>query len=222
MRLLSPKVLSAGLGLTLLAAPLAMAQSDHHMSPAHVAVHRVVTVHHSRVTHRGLTAGRVLATPDAQVILPILRDGEAFASELRIRLDRAQVLVTTAQLVGATRAVQVARAYNSDEDLAVSLPLLQPVALSRETRSALRRDGAVMAALRDQIEGQTDQVAPEPIRVERFRPRTVLSESMVTHWLRRDPGGLPKLVRAELAARSDESLGAQLVISASKPRWPNP
>jgi hypothetical protein len=56
------------------------------------------------------------------------------------------------------------------------------------------------------------------LRVNWIRPRTVLSESMVTHWLRRDPGGLPKLVRAELAARSDESLGAQLVISASKPR----
>ena len=58
------------------------------------------------------------------------------------------------------------------------------------------------------------------LRVNWIRPRTVLSESVVTHWLRRDPGGLPKLVRAELAARSDESLGAQLVISASKPRWP--
>jgi hypothetical protein len=41
---------------------------------------------------------------------------------------------------------------------------------------------------------------------------------MVTHWLRRDPGGLATLVQAELAARTDESLGAQLVISASKPR----
>ena len=51
-----------------------------------------------------------------------------------------------------------------------------------------------------------------------IRSRTVFSESMVTHWLRRDPGSLPKLVQAELAARSDESLGAQLVISASKPQ----
>jgi hypothetical protein len=34
--------------------------------------------------------------------------------------------------------------------------------------------------------------------------------------LRRAPGSLAKLVRAELEARSDESLGAQLVISASK------
>jgi len=49
-----------------------------------------------------------------------------------------------------------------------------------------------------------------------IRPRTVFSESMVTHVLRRDPASLPKLVRAELAARSDESLGAQLVISAVK------
>src|SRR5271166_3887449 len=54
------------------------------------------------------------------------------------------------------------------------------------------------------------------LRVNWIRSRTVFSESVVTHWLRRDPASLPRLVRAELAARSDESLGAQLVISASK------
>jgi hypothetical protein len=59
------------------------------------------------------------------------------------------------------------------------------------------------------------------LRVNWIRSRTVLAESVVTHWLRRDPGGLPRLLRAELAARSDGSLGAQLVISASKPRWPS-
>jgi SAM-dependent methyltransferase len=56
------------------------------------------------------------------------------------------------------------------------------------------------------------------LTVNWIRPRTVFSESMVTHVLRHDPASLPKLVRAELAARSDESLGAQLVISASKRR----
>ena len=58
------------------------------------------------------------------------------------------------------------------------------------------------------------------LRVNWIRSRTVLAESVVTHWLRRDPRGLPRLLRAELAAKSDGSLGAQLVISASKPRWP--
>ena len=59
------------------------------------------------------------------------------------------------------------------------------------------------------------------LQVNWIRARTVLAESVVTHWLRRDPGGLPKLLRAELAAKSDGSLGAQLVISARKPRWPS-
>jgi hypothetical protein len=54
------------------------------------------------------------------------------------------------------------------------------------------------------------------LTVNWIRPRTVFSESMVTHVLRREPGSLAKLVRAELAARSDESLGTQLVISAVK------
>ncbi len=56
------------------------------------------------------------------------------------------------------------------------------------------------------------------LKVHWIRPRTALSSSTVTHLLQRAPDSLAKLVRAELAARSDSSLGAQLVISASKPR----
>ncbi len=58
------------------------------------------------------------------------------------------------------------------------------------------------------------------LRVNWIRPRTVFSESMVTRLLQRDPDCLSKLVRAELGARTDESLGAQLVISAGKPPAP--
>jgi hypothetical protein len=54
------------------------------------------------------------------------------------------------------------------------------------------------------------------LEVDWIRPRTVFSESMVTHVLEGDRASLPGLVRAELAAGSDESLGAQLVISARK------
>jgi len=54
------------------------------------------------------------------------------------------------------------------------------------------------------------------LEVNWIRPRTVFSESVVSHVLHGDPAGLPGLVRAELAAGSDESLGAQLVISARK------
>jgi SAM-dependent methyltransferase len=50
-----------------------------------------------------------------------------------------------------------------------------------------------------------------------IRPRTVLSPSMVTHWLRRDPNAVARLVGMELAAQADESFGIQLVFTARKP-----
>jgi uncharacterized membrane protein YbhN (UPF0104 family) len=135
----------------------------------------VVKLHHDRVTHRGVIAGRVLVGCDGQVILPILTDGEAFASELKIRLDRAEVLITAAQLAGAERAVAVARTIFTADELAATLPLLQPVAFSRTTRAALKKDSALLEALRDQLQSETDRGPSEPIRVERFRPRTVVS-----------------------------------------------
>jgi SAM-dependent methyltransferase len=50
-----------------------------------------------------------------------------------------------------------------------------------------------------------------------IRPRTVLSPSMVTRVLGRDPNAMARLVRAELTAEADESFGIQLVMTARKP-----
>jgi hypothetical protein len=49
-----------------------------------------------------------------------------------------------------------------------------------------------------------------------IRPRTVLSPSMVTRVLRRDPKAMARLVQAELTAEADESIGIQLVVTARK------
>jgi hypothetical protein len=50
-----------------------------------------------------------------------------------------------------------------------------------------------------------------------IRPRTVLSPSMVTRVLGRDPNAMGRLVQAELTAAADESFGIQLVVTARKP-----
>jgi hypothetical protein len=50
-----------------------------------------------------------------------------------------------------------------------------------------------------------------------IRPRTVLSPSMVTRVLDRDPSAMGRLVQAELTAAADESFGIQLVMTARKP-----
>lgn len=49
-----------------------------------------------------------------------------------------------------------------------------------------------------------------------IRPRTVLSPSTVSYLLARDPGSFRRLVEAELRTSADDSVGGQLVISASK------
>jgi hypothetical protein len=49
-----------------------------------------------------------------------------------------------------------------------------------------------------------------------IRPRTVLSASTVGYLLARDPGSFRRLVDAELQTSADDSVGGQLLISATK------
>jgi glycosyltransferase 2 family protein len=135
----------------------------------------VARLHANRVTHHGLVADAILVDRSGHLLLPIPTDGYPFATELRISLDRVQLLITTAQFVGADRAVHIARTVLSDEQLAATLPVLQPIALSRETRAALKHAPLLLEDVRDQIQDQTSVPPPELSRVERFQPRTVVT-----------------------------------------------
>ena len=55
------------------------------------------------------------------------------------------------------------------------------------------------------------------LRVNWIRPRTVLSPDTVSYLLARDPSRFADLVDAELRARSDDSVGAQLIACCNKP-----
>jgi hypothetical protein len=52
------------------------------------------------------------------------------------------------------------------------------------------------------------------LEVSWIRPRTVFSPRTVSYLLARDPGSFGKLVTAELSARTDDSVGAQLIVRA--------
>ncbi|MDX6419506.1 MAG: hypothetical protein QOG28_4126 [Trebonia sp.] len=60
------------------------------------------------------------------------------------------------------------------------------------------------------------------LEVSWIRPRTVLSPQTVGYLLARDPSSFRQLVKAELRARSDDSVGAQLIISAVRGGAPPP
>ncbi|MFD3656194.1 lysylphosphatidylglycerol synthase domain-containing protein [Streptomyces sp. NPDC058620] len=92
-----------------------------------------------RIAHRRLTGDAILVDRSGTVFVTDLRGGEIAAGDLVLRMDVAQLLTTTGLRVGAERAVAGALAVLGPDAVADSLPLLQPIALSRSTRATLRR-----------------------------------------------------------------------------------
>ncbi len=135
----------------------------------------VARLHAHHVTHRGLTADRILFTDDGQVVLLDPGDGDVAASDLQVRLDVAQLLAELALYVGPDRAARLALDKSSDGELLAILPLLQPVALARSTRTALRRRRDVLPALRQLLLAAVPGGQVAPVRLERIRLRTLLT-----------------------------------------------
>ncbi|MFG2192987.1 flippase-like domain-containing protein [Streptomyces sp. NPDC048639] len=92
-----------------------------------------------RIAHRRLVGDAILVDRNGSVALTDLRGGEIAAGDLVLRMDIAQLLTTLGLRVGAERSVAAAVAVLGPDAIADSLPLLQPIALSRSTRATLRQ-----------------------------------------------------------------------------------
>jgi uncharacterized protein (TIRG00374 family) len=147
----------------------------------------VARLHARKVTHRGLTADRILLTGDTgdtrdtgeagdgQVMLLDPGDGDVAASDLQIRLDVAQLLAELSLYVGPDRTSRLALGKSKPDELLAVVPLLQPVVLARSTRKALRRHRDVLPALRNRLLAAVPGVEVPPVRLERIGFRTLLT-----------------------------------------------
>ena len=136
----------------------------------------VTRLHKNHVTHRALTADRIMFTPDERVVLLDPGDGDVAASELQIRLDLAQLIVELALYVGPEKSARVAIEKVSDAgELMAVLPLLQPVVLVRSTRHALRRRRDVLPAVRKALLEAVPEGEVMPVQLERIRARTLVT-----------------------------------------------
>jgi glycosyltransferase 2 family protein len=162
----------------------------------------VLRLHSRRVTHRALTADRILllggdgggsgdvhpaglsmqrsggarqALADGEVMLLDPGNGDVAASDLQLRLDLAQLLAELALLVGPDRAADSARGKLSDAEQAAVVPLLQPVALHRSTRAAVARHKDVLPALRKRLRATAPEIEAPPVQLERIRLRTLVT-----------------------------------------------
>jgi uncharacterized membrane protein YbhN (UPF0104 family) len=135
----------------------------------------VQVLHEHRVTHRSLTADRILLTGDDQVMLLDPGDGDVAASDLQVRLDVAQLLAELALYVGPERAADLALEKAGAGELVAVVPLLQRVALARSTRAALRRRRDVLPALRRHLLAAVPGGEVTPVRLERIRFRSLVT-----------------------------------------------
>jgi uncharacterized membrane protein YbhN (UPF0104 family) len=136
------------------------------------AVH---VLHEHRVTHRSLTADRILLTRDDQVMLLDPGDGDVAASDLQVRLDVAQLLAELALYVGPERSADLALEKAGADELVGVVPLLQRVALARSTRAELRRRRDVLPALRQRLLAAVPGGEVPPVRLERIRIRSLVT-----------------------------------------------
>jgi uncharacterized membrane protein YbhN (UPF0104 family) len=132
-------------------------------------------LHEHRVTHRSLTADRILLTHDDQVMLLDPGDGDVAASDLQVRLDVAQLLAELALYVGPERSADLALEKAGADELVGVVPLLQRVALARSTRAALRRRRDVLPALRQRLLAAVPGGEVAPVRLERIRIRSLIT-----------------------------------------------
>ncbi|MDH6578962.1 lysylphosphatidylglycerol synthase transmembrane domain-containing protein [Kitasatospora sp. MAP5-34] len=128
-----------------------------------------------RIAHRALASDSVLIDPDGAVHLVNLVDGEIAAGELLLRLDIAGLLATLALRAGAERAVATGVAVLGAAAVGHALPLLQPIALPQCTRAELKQHPELLGAIREEALRGQPQAPVQPVRLERLRPRTLIT-----------------------------------------------
>ncbi|MEC4018348.1 lysylphosphatidylglycerol synthase transmembrane domain-containing protein [Streptomyces sp. H27-D2] len=143
-----------------------------------------------RIAHRRLTGDALLVDRSGNVILTDLRGGEIAAGDLVLRMDIAQLLTTFGLRVGAERSVAAAVEVLDPDMVADSLPLLQPIALSRGSRATLRqlarersqreRDAALAASkaakdVKEQEHGESDR---KTLKAEKQAEKKAIDEAL--------------------------------------------
>jgi glycosyltransferase 2 family protein len=173
-------LLVAGPALVLVERPLVGARLPEAPAPVPVAESAwcaLRQLHDVDLALGAVTADEVVLVPDGRAGFADLAAAQPAATELQRELDVVALLVATAGQLGADEAVAALRSgYGTTPVSEARLAaLLQPLALPRPVRHALRGT-PLLDELRTAVTGpgSTGAIA-EPARLERLRPRTVVS-----------------------------------------------
>lgn len=131
-------------------------------------------LHAAGLAHGALSTRNVMLGEDGEVALTGLREASASAPPSRIGRDCAELLATTAVLVGNDRALGVAVDVLGADGVAAVLPVLEPAALSSATRKALHDEKQLLADLRRAGSRLVGIEEPELTDVRRVSPASIV------------------------------------------------
>ena len=132
-------------------------------------------LHRAGIAHRSLRAANIIVDQDGQPVIADFSFSELSATRRQMDLDVAELLASLAALAGGDRAVSAAVKVLGAEGVAPAVPLLQPLALSAGTRRAVKQQDGLLTQTRAAAAAASGLATPELVRVQRVRPRTLLT-----------------------------------------------
>ena len=138
----------------------------------------IVALRESRTVHHRLNGDCIWVDDDANVMVVDFSSAELGATERMLAADAAEVLAITAARAGVDFAVQAGLRAIGPQGLALALPRLQPLALTRSTRSAVK-EANCLESLRAEVQRVTGVTEARTEDLERIKPRTIVSIVML-------------------------------------------
>jgi glycosyltransferase 2 family protein len=132
-------------------------------------------LHQAGIAHRSLRAANVLVDHHGQPVIADFSFSELSATRRQMDLDVAELLASLATLVGEDRTVSTAVKVLGAQGLAPAVPLLQPLALSASTRRAVKQQDGLLTRTRSAAAAASGVESPELVRMQRVRPRHLLT-----------------------------------------------
>jgi uncharacterized membrane protein YbhN (UPF0104 family) len=136
-------------------------------------------LHALGVAHGWVDGYRLVVRDDHTAALADLGEAKVAASHNALMVDRAQLLVSTALIVGDDRAVAVAGDALGVDGLVEVLPFLQPAVLDRSTRRAVGEQEWDLKALRQAASARAAVEPPELAQVRRVTWGAVVKTALI-------------------------------------------
>lgn len=148
-----------------------------------VAYMRYLSVANRRgYTHRRITPDTLARLDDGTAVIAGWLNGDNASAPANIALDKVQLLVLFAALIGVDDAIAAAREAWGDTVLVTLAPFIQKVAIPSPTRALDTWDKQLLASLRGGINALMDEEVAEqaePVTLARFSWRSMITMLLV-------------------------------------------